>query len=57
LDALVNGEEFYEHFKNALRAVGLDWSSKDQAKIRAEKGYLIVEYADLQMHIRLPRKK
>lgn len=53
----MNGAEFYEHFKNALRAVGLDWHSKDQAKITVNGDYLVIEHGGLQMNIRLKGKR
>jgi hypothetical protein len=34
----MNAEDFYEHFKDALKYLGLDWSQMDQAVVSLVDG-------------------
>lgn len=37
----MNGEDFYDHFKHALAALGLSWSEKGEMRVRAEKDRVV----------------
>ena len=41
----MNGADFYEHFKDALKYLGLDWSQMDQAVVRIIDGKFTVTAA------------
>jgi hypothetical protein len=40
----MNGEDFYEEFKDVLRYFGLSWSDKEQVKVYVEHSRLVFEF-------------
>ena len=40
----MNGEDFYEEFKEALKFIGLRWGEKDKATIEIWNGSIVISY-------------
>ncbi len=53
----MNGDDFYEEFKNGLKALGVLWGIKHMVKVYIEDCYLVMERGPVKYSIKLKRKK
>lgn len=42
----MNGEEFYQNFKEALAFLGLDWGDKNEMTVKIEDGKIWFTHGD-----------
>ncbi len=47
----MNGEHFYEDFKEALRFFDVPWHDKEKVKITGVNGFVVVSYQDSEVRI------